>query len=488
MSFVVTGRPDRSSPMWLLAGVALSAVAAGTVTAMQPLVVMTAVVTILVVALVWRHPAAAGVLVMGVTPLVAGIDRGRLFPLIRPNEALVLALCCVLIAKYLLRMPAGALPRLELNRLEWSILSVAVASSVLPLAWMVVRGQPPDSEDISYALVLWKYLAVYVLVRASVRTDRQVRWCLWAGVAAATVVAVLGALQALDLLGMRSLLLDYYAPYGYVGALAQPRGGSTLASPAATADLLIFTAAVIAGLWWKEPRSRPLLLLTGVSCVVGLFSAGVFAGAVGLVVGAVSAALVLGRTDLLKWLPLAIVGASLAVWPVVSERLEGFQTVEGLPVSWTTRLSNLEAYFWPELFSGANLLLGVRPAARVVAPHQGTGYVWIESGHTWLLWGGGLPLFAAFSWFVITALRWMWRRARPLDTWSSVAALGAFTAVAVITVLMTFDPHLTYRGAADALFSLLALALVGSSDAQARGAPDSTTATSLQHKRTGEPV
>ena len=39
-----------------------------------------------------------------------------------------------------------------------------------------------------------------------------------------------------------------------------------------------------------------------------------------------------------------------------------------------------------------------------------------------------------------------------------MAGVALFTAIVVICVGMTFDPHLTYRGTGDAFFTLLALA------------------------------
>jgi hypothetical protein len=147
------------------------------------------------------------------------------------------------------------------------------------------------------------------------------------------------------------------------------------------------------------------------------------------------------------------------VRPVIDRRLSGFGSASGLPASWVGRLRNLRTYFWPELFSHGNVFLGVRPSARIPVASQATGYVWIESGYTWLLWGGGLPLFASFLFFVQASVQRGWRAARRQRDAVSVAGIAVFVAVIVATVLMAFDPHLTYRGSADALFCLLALAV-----------------------------
>ena len=112
------------------------------------------------------------------------------------------------------------------------------------------------------------------------------------------------------------------------------------------------------------------------------------------------------------------------------------------------------------MFSDWNFVFGVQPAARVPVSYQATGYVWIESGYTWLLWGGGIPLAVAFVFFVQAALRMAWRLARYSVQPPSVAALAVFVSVIVMSVLMIFDPHLTYRGAAEEMFVLLALAAV----------------------------
>jgi hypothetical protein len=424
----------------------------------HPVVAVGLVLVGALAACVVAKPALAAYLLIVVTPLTAGIDRGSAIPLLRPNEALAAVVGGALTARALLLARAGRRPTLRLSQVEWGLLAMAVASSVLPLAWMAVRQRPIGTDDLLYAMVLWKLGAVYLIVRASIRTVDEVRLALYLSVAVAGLVGGVAILQALDLLGVRALLSGYFLPNGNVGALANPRGGSTLALPAAVADLMICNLALVVGLIAR--RAAHPVILSGVSVVMVLaaVSAGEFSSALGLVIAACLLAYVIRRPRLLLLaLPLAAVVAVVA-WPVISERLSGFQGTSGIPVSWVGRLRNLNSYFWPQLLDHANFLLGVRPSARVAVSSQATGYVWIESGYTWLLWGGGLPLLFAFAFFVRAAVRHSFPLARWRPDAVGAAALGFLVGIVVMAVLMLFDPHLTYRGAGDALFILAALA------------------------------
>jgi hypothetical protein len=145
---------------------------------------------------------------------------------------------------------------------------------------------------------------------------------------------------------------------------------------------------------------------------------------------------------------------------LLQHRLSDVNSQSGLPVSWSGRLDNLRTFFWPRLFSGFNFVLGVRPSARIATPKFATGWVFIESGYTWLLWAGGIPFLLAFIYFTRKNIQINLPRARSRNDAIGAVALAVVVSLIVVAVCMVLDPHLTYRGSGDLLFALLALSSI----------------------------
>src|SRR5207302_1857099 len=108
---------------------------------------------------------------------------------------------------------------LTMDATNRSFLILAIAGSVLPLAWMLARSQQITQDDILYALIPWKYYGVYLVTRVSVRTEDHVRRCLWISMGAASIVALIAILQSVQLFGVPHLLARYYTAYGVTSAL-----------------------------------------------------------------------------------------------------------------------------------------------------------------------------------------------------------------------------------------------------------------------------
>lgn len=409
---------------------------------------------------VFCHPPLAAYLLIGLTPLVAGLGRSSFLPLVRPHEALALVVGAGLLLNGATRLLAGTLRRPRLHALDAAIVLMAVAASVLPVLWLLARGRTPTTDDALYALTVWKFYGVYLIVRLSIRRGHEIRRCLWLSMAAASVVAAVAILQSLQLFGVVEIMARFF-PTEDPGGVSYGRGTATLGSSIVVGDIMAFNLAIAVG-WLLRGPHAPLRLvpLAGLFLVGGLAS-GQFSGAIALVVAVVAVAAVTGRLRrvVLVALPALLLGA-VVLGPVIEQRLVGFDSTTGLPLSWDVRLVNLTTYFWPELLANHSYLLGVRPAARILAPEPWREYVYIESGYTWLLWVGGLPLLVAFCAFVVVAGRQAVRVARAEAGAPGVAGIAAVAALAVMVVLMVLDPHLVMRGAADLLFTLLALAAV----------------------------
>jgi hypothetical protein len=236
------------------------------------------------------------------------------------------------------------------------------------------------------------------------------------------------------------------------------------------ADTMMMNLAIVmAMLCQRHPKWGALSICGGIF-VFGCIAAGQFSGYIGLVVTVLTVGIVTGRLrqTLAVTIPVACLAIAL-LWPVLAERLSGFQSLSGLPSSWVNRLENLERFFLDELFSGLNWLTGVRPSARIATPEPWREWVYIESGYLWLLWTGGVPLVAAYMLFVWNAQHKLRRVIGTHRNSIGVAAIASLSWAVTMSLLMVLDPHLTMRGAADLFYPLLALSFVGVPSSEVSG-------------------
>lgn len=453
-------RIPRRGDVGLVLAVAAVAVGLAPVAVTVPLpVLVLALAAIGLVTLAYAHPPAAAYLVIGATPLLAGLTRDAYLPLLRPHEALGVLLGAGVALRALTQVAAGHRLPWRLTRIDGALLLLVAASSVLPLLWLAVRGLAPTPDDLLYAAAIGKFAALYLLVRCSVHTERQVARALLVALTAGAVVAVVAIAQSLQIADVPRLLAPLY-PTEDPGGITIGRGPSTLGSSIAVGDVMAFNLAVCLGWMLRSPRSRPVLVPAVALFTAGALAAGQFSAMIALVVAVFAVAYLTGhvRRLFVVLLPAGLLGAAV-LWPVIQARIADFAAPAGLPRSWQVRLDNLRGIVWPELFADHRWLLGVRPAARIRMDMPWGQYVYLESGHTWLLWTGGVPFVMAFLYFVWVALRGTAGVARHGAGAVGVAAVGSFASLVVVFVLMSLDPHITMRGTADLLFSLLALAM-----------------------------
>jgi len=459
--------------VWITVGALALAVAAGVLVGQLELLGAALVVGALaaVAIVVWPHLAVYAYLLL--LPFVSGIPRGHLLPLLRVTEMAQIALTAAALARLVIHLVQGRRLRLPRSAVLWAFALLAWAGSAGPIVWLLARGLPVTPDDLLAAVPMWKYLALFVLVAATVRTPAQVRTCLLLSVAVGVVTGVVATLQALDLFGLPALMARYWAEDVGPVDLGNGRGSGFLGSPIATATYVAFNLAIVLALLVHRARWRPLLAAAALVLTVSAFGIGQVTGILALLVIGIALGALTGRLGLLALIGAVVLPlAAVAVWPVL--RLRVMDSSSWVPRSWTVRWDNLQQIYLPEIGRDYQWVLGVRPNSTVPAPEIWRDVIYLESGYLWLLWVGGIPFLAAFVHFARTALAALGRVARSRTDAVGSAAVAAWAALAAISVLTVIDMHLTMRGEADLAYILLALGLVGGagSDSDRRPVPE----------------
>ncbi|MGH3938368.1 MAG: hypothetical protein ACRDTG_06985 [Pseudonocardiaceae bacterium] len=400
------------------------------------------------------RPIVATYVYVGTLPIIAGIDRDTLIPLVRPNEALLTLLLAGACLGGYLRYCRGDAVAVGLHRLEVPVAAFLLASTVWPLTSLMLRVNTPLSSDLAAVLPVCKLVAIYLLVRFTVSTQDQLvrvlRLIVWPG----SVVAVIAILQTLGFGPVLTLLTAVWSPTEAAGTIAA-RGGTTLSSPIATGDYIIFCLVLVIFAATRGVLDRRERLGLGFVLAAGVLASGQFSTWIS---AAVAAGLILWRFPELRhrvWRFLLILPIIFMIGaPAFFTRMGGFAG-RGVPDSWQGRWDNLSNFYLPQ-FDWLGILIGVSPNPVLQASETWRDVIYLENGYLQFLWIGGVPLLLAFGWLSVVVLR------RSKELMGEPQALGAVAAAlwtvwCFLLVLTVIDPHLTMRGIGDILFVLLAI-------------------------------
>lgn len=468
----------------LLVALVASAVFLGLASAFGGFLALAGLCGVAFIVAVARVPMIGVIGILVTTPLLAAQERGYIVPGFRVHEAVVFASIAGIGLRALVAHSLGWGVKVKPHAVDIAFTVVAFTGSVVPALLMIGRGRPISTEGIGQLMVFPKYFGLYVLMRCAVRSMEHLRIALLTICGVGTVVSLIALVQTAATQRVNDLFSNFgweVTEHFFIGKTTSTIGNAILLGMylsmllAVSLSLLFRTLArrqehIVANP--KGPRNT-----VAITSIAGIFflaclSTGQMSTLIAMFCAVVIGLIAVQRTRYLGLFPLIGVVAVVPLWPVINKRLEEFNGFNELPRSWADRLSNLQIHFLPELAANDNWFWSVRPETAKLDFNNITGVVFIESGYLAMLWIGGFFLLAAVIAFQITSLRATWRVIRHPNPWVAAAATGAFVGFFATMFLMLIDSHLTFRGSADLLYTLLAFSLITAAPPILIGTPD----------------
>lgn len=432
----------------------------------SPLVGLGATIGVAFCVVALSRPMVLCYLMVAAVALTAGVERGRLVPMLRPNEVgLLLSAVLALVALIMKRRREVQVPGYVV-----AALAVLVTGTVLiPGMSYLQRGTEPTAEAIlgllaplQYVLVFWLFAAVPA--RESDR-HRLIQVMLLCG----TVVAAVGLVQAAGVTSVVGLLNEWYGSSHTARATEAARVTSLMAAWNA---LGVFCMVNILVAWAVLPWTRKLLgrlnaiiaVCLSASC---LLASGSFAGALGAIMGVAAIEILAERG--LQAVPLLLAAGAAAVgiavlWPLLEPfllRRLNYQFESGgvVPRTLDFRFQVWREVFWPAIRE--NPIWGVD----LTIPDT---FAWhaFESEYILLLFRSGLVgLVGHLAWVAVT-LGWLHRKLCRSAGLSKAVVTAAIALLVVLSVAGLTNAVFRFSGTADYLWMILAL-VAGSEEVSA---------------------
>lgn len=398
-----------------------------------------------------------------ILPLVGGLARGAVIPLLRVGQALlVLGFILFLLSKPSIQGKS------RLTAIDLAFALFVLSEAVFPLLALYYGGghlilnQVDTLGDTPLQTLLGpiQYYLLYRIVVATVTSENQIIMIVKLSFVTSIIVSVIGILERF-VSPVEKFIQAYYPTYvqGPDVSLNDLRITSTLGHFSGLAAYLVFTIILALACYTigeKMKISSQLLAATTVFDSIALILTGTFSAWIGLAIGVVAVFILIRRLPkLFILILLGIALAALIFQTFLSTRLNaelGAGNAQGLlPQSFAFRVQLWQNLFLPAV--GKYLVFGAGPAPAVL-----NYWSTEESQYLFLLLRGGLVYF--FSYILLTgvAITMCWQQIKSKSRNASYpVALSLLVIFIVLNVMNVSGEYFTYVGGTQTLWTLLAV-------------------------------
>ena len=425
----------------------------GTLALVSPIAAILAVAAVAYIWISLTHPVVLGYTVIAAATFTSGMPRGRLLPLLIPNEA-VLLLSFALAFPLVLLVYRYKIPKPILIGFS----TLIVGTVVIPFFSYYTRGTNLSTGAMMGLLAPIQFVLMFVIFFMLGRDEQVQRRLINFMLICAALVALVGLLQAFNVEFINTFLRQWYpslhlARVGNdVNRVTSVFGAWNTLGTFLMVSLLL-CVALISKAQTRVDYAR--LLIVGALCSMCLLASGSFAGIGGLVAG-IGIIKIFDRSGLKAILVgglILIVISVIALQPILAERLE-WQYGGGesglIPQTLLYRFKIWEEIFLP--------VVARHPLGAIYPTLQGVSWGYAESQYIGLHYRTGLfSLLAHLTWVTMT-LVWLYPRLKRQDSMTGTPVMTVFTVLILLSVMGLTNEVFTYSGVMDYLWILLALA------------------------------
>ncbi|MBK8020908.1 MAG: hypothetical protein IPK19_05630 [Chloroflexi bacterium] len=430
----------------------LLGVTVGVLCLIDPVIAAAVIVAGVFAVHVLRRPMLVCYTVIAATVFLSGMPRDGLVPVFIPNEPILVLLAGL--SWFILMVRRG-----QVNYRGSFLLALVIfvgGTAIAPTVAYYARGFSLRIGDLFSLIAPVQYLVMVWIFSQIPQTDREryriLQWMLFC----ASLVALIGILQAANFTPVSTILAQWYPSRHLNQAANLGRVTSVLGAWNSLGNYLMITLLMILATY-RDEQTR----LGWVNTITALFlcgfcllASGSFASIIGLALGAILMKTVFDRRGL-KLLLLLVLGFVIGAFLFqenIAERL-GYQFGDGsslLPSTLAYRFVVWQELYFPII--GRNIWWGISPTFEGII-----SWSWAESQYLFLLVRSGLFSLLAHLAFVVLMLRWLRGGIRQANGLSRSLAITVYIILVALTVMGLTNEVFTSSGAIDYFWILVGL-------------------------------